>query len=542
MYQINVNKSDYSDISLINTQDQSEINIANPSYFYGFYDKDIVEYENSDKPLKLLKRNKNTNIPGILELFGTYSFKPNKRGVPGYLFRPLDRRYPIFVVRSKLKRKSTQNQIVTIEPANWDTEEKIPNGNIVRHLGNADDENAVAQALLFCYDVFPNKSNYNLSKHEPVFNYEGRTEITCNIYSIDPEGCEDIDDAFSLEAKTLYIHISDVYSFIKANNLLDKINNITSLYLINNNVMHAIDTKLASNWCSLKKAQTRLMLTLEINLENMEYKFYPSYGRISSNFSYEDYPKELDNKFTLIAALFKEYLGYEKQVDDSHQFIEAMMIIYNHLFVENLKNSGKKPIYRVQEKSERKYVDESSQLHKFLNIISSKAANYSWDDIGHDHLGISSGYSHTTSPIRRLVDLLNQEIYYGGSVLLQKFSLNGINEYNNMLKKFYRKQDLLKLVREIENKDSEEVECYIYDFVDNCLQIYIPKYGVNISYRIIQKKMEDLYEIQRDDNSLVIKKDEEKFECKLGELTKITVYGKLNISDLNGSLKLDLFN
>ena len=115
MYQISVNRSDYSDISLINTQDQSEINIANPSYFYGFYDKDIVEYENSDKPLKLLKRNKNTNIPGILELFGTYSFKPNKRGVPGYLFRPLDRRYPIFIVRSKLKRKSTQNQIVTIE-------------------------------------------------------------------------------------------------------------------------------------------------------------------------------------------------------------------------------------------------------------------------------------------------------------------------------------------------------------------------------------------------------------------------------------------
>ena len=32
-----------------------------------------------------------------------------------------------------------------------------------------------------------------------------------------------------------------------------------------------------------------------------------------------------------------------------------------------------------------------------------------------------------------------------------------------------------KLVRAIENKDLSEVECYIYDFVDNCLQIYIPK-------------------------------------------------------------------
>ena len=38
-------------------------------------------------------------------------------------------------------------------------------------------------------------------------------------------------------------------------------------------------------------------------------------------------------------------------------------------------------------------------------------------------------------------------------------------------------------------------------------------------------------ELQRDDNSLVIKKNEERFKCKLGELTTITVYGKLNILD-----------
>jgi len=542
MFQISVESSDYSDVNLINTINQGKINIKDPSYFYGFYHNDVVQFDGKDKPLKLLNRAKNDNIAGILELFGTYSFKPNKRGVPGYLFRPLDRSYPIFIVRSKLKRKSTENQLVTIEIASWEPDEKIPYGNIVRHFGNISDIDAVCQALLFRFNVFPNKSNYNLSKFEPVFDFSGRTEITLPIYSIDPKGCEDIDDAFSLDANKLYIHISDVYSFLSKNSLLDKINNITSIYLINSKVLHAIDTHLASNWCSLKARTTRYMLTLEIDLNNMLFKFYPSYGKITHNYSYENYNKEINDKFTLIAALFHEYMGYNKVVKDSHQFIEAMMIIYNHLYVENLKNLKKSPIYRVQDVSEEKYSEEEGELYRFLNIINSKSANYSWEDIGHAHLGINNGYSHTTSPIRRLVDLLNQEIYYGGNILLEKFTLEDINEYNNLLKKYYRKQDLVKLVDIIQHKEYEEVECYIYEFVDNCLQIYIPKYGVNISYRIIDRKMEDLYEIQRDDFDLTIKKESEQFKCKLGQLTKIKMYGKLNISNLNGSLKLDLFS
>ena len=109
MFQISVESSDYSDVNLINTINQGKINIKDPSYFYGFYHNDVVQFDGKDKPLKLLNRAKNDNIAGILELFGTYSFKPNKRGVPGYLFRPLDRSYPIFIVRSKLKRKSTEN-------------------------------------------------------------------------------------------------------------------------------------------------------------------------------------------------------------------------------------------------------------------------------------------------------------------------------------------------------------------------------------------------------------------------------------------------
>ena len=542
MYSVSVEKSDYSDINLINTVNQSKINIKNPSYFYGFYNNDIVEFESEQMPLRLLNKAKNNNISGILELFGTYSFKPNKRGVPGYLFRPLDNSFPVFIVRSKLKRHSTENQLVTIEIASWNKDEKIPYGNIVRHFGNVSDIDAVCNALLFKFNVFPNKSNYNLAKYEPIFDFSGRTEITCPIYSIDPHGCEDIDDAFSLEANKLYIHISDVYSFLLKNSLLNKINNITSIYLTNDKVLHAIDTHLASNWCSLKANTTRYMITLEINLSNMQYKFYPSFGRITSNYSYENYNREMDDKFTLISTLFHEYLGYTKPVKDSHQFIEVMMIMYNYLFVENLKKMKKAPIYRVQGVSEQKYSEEDNELCQFLNIINSKSANYSWEDIGHAHLGINNGYSHTTSPIRRLVDLLNQEIYYGKRELIEKFTLNDINEYNNSLKKYYRKQDLVKLVDIIQHKAYEEVECYIYEFVDNCLQIYIPKYSVNITHRIIDKKMEELYQIEKTDFDLTIRKELEQFKCKFGQLTTIKMYGKLNISNLNGSLKLDLFN
>ena len=535
LYTVQINKSDYSEVTL-KSSDKDDVIISNPEFFKGFFDEDLVIYETIDTPLKLVERNISNNIPGVLELFGTYKFKPNKRGVPAYLFRPLNKGFPIFTVHSTLKRNSTCNKIVTIKFREWS--DKIPSGEIVRVLGDVNDVNAVQNGMLFKYDVYPNKSNYNLKNHSPIFDFTSRHHIEDCIYSIDPDGCTDIDDAFSISQGKIYIHISDVYSFLENNSLLDKVNNITSIYLIDN-IMHSIDTKLSTNWCSLVEGTEKYMITLEIDFDTKNYSIYPSYGTITGNFSYDEYPDQVNSHFNEIEELYKHFIGIDKAIKDSHQFIEALMIIYNHLYVKNLVNSGKKPIYRIQEKSNRLYENVSNDLERFLNIISSKAANYSWDDIGHDHLGLVSGYSHTTSPIRRIVDLLNQEIYYGKDILIKKFNINNINNYNNSLKKFYRKLDLIKLAYILEESGYQEVKCYIYDFVDDCLQIFIPNFKLSISYRIINEKSSKFSNLEFNNDNLTLSVDNKTYCYKLREETPIKIYGKLNINNINESVKIE---
>ena len=306
--------------------------------------------------------------------------------------------------------------------------------------------------------------------------------------------------------------------------------------------MHSIDKKLSTDWCSLIADTKRYMITLEIDIESKEYKFYPSYGLITGNFSYDRYPEEINNSFEDVKQLYKHFTGTDKILEDSHQFIECLMIMYNHLFVKNLLDNNKKPIYRVQEKTERRYENAGNELERFLNIISSKSANYSWEDIGHDHLNMKGNYSHTTSPIRRIVDLLNQEIYFGENILIQKFDLNMINEFNNRLKKFYRKLDLIKLVSIIQEKEFIDVKCHIYDYVNECLQIYIPEYDISVSYRIITDKTRHFSNLELINDEITLTIDDGIFKCTLGEEMFVRIYGKLNIYDLDSSVKIELFN
>jgi exoribonuclease R len=535
-YTISILKNDYSNILLKNSN--GEILSSNdPKKYYGYFHGDEISFDNGK--VKLISRQLPDNIPGILELFGIYSFSANKRGVPSYLFRPFNKEYPLFICHSTLRRKSKCNQIVTIKLKEWNLDEKIPKGEIVRVLGDINSFTAIEHAMLFRYEVFPKKFKINKNKFNPSFNCIGRKEIQYPIYSIDPEGCTDIDDGFSIETDKLLIHISDVYGFLEENNLLEKIVNISSIYLSNNVVKHALDTILSSNYCSLIKDQKRYMITLEINLNTLEYSFYISYGIISANYSYDNYPKELDSKFSLISALYKEYIGKNKVVSDSHEFIEALMIIYNNLFIRNLKkHTSKQPIFRVQDTSSIPYTKPKNDLEKFINIINSRTARYSLKDDGHFMLN-TSNYSHTTSPIRRIVDLINQEIYYGkDTYLFNKFPIHLINTYNNNLKKFYRKNDYLRLVELLENAGEENLDCYIYNLDNFKISLYIKKYKLSIDYKIYTDEISKLHKIELINNDIYI--DNIKI-WQMNTIINLKIYAKIDINNINKSLKIELF-
>ena len=123
---------------------------------------------------------------------------------------------------------------------------------MVRDLGYIDEVKPNELALLYHYNIYPNKTNYKIKKLDNL-EYtrdnlpQNKVFLETEIYSIDPAGCKDIDDAFSIRKKEkdvfIDIHIADVYSFIKRHNLIEKIDNTTSVYL-DNSILHMIDSNI----------------------------------------------------------------------------------------------------------------------------------------------------------------------------------------------------------------------------------------------------------------------------------------------------------
>ena len=167
-YTIKVQKQDYSNINLENSENKP-ISFQNPDFFKQFFHNDRVIFEGIEKSLKLVSRSLPTNIPGVLELFGTYKFKANKRGVPAYLFRPLDKKYPVFTVHRTLNRNSICNKLVTVKLRDWN--DRIPSGEILEFLVTL--MTLMPFKIVFIkYEVYPHKTNYNLNKVD-LFDFTG---------------------------------------------------------------------------------------------------------------------------------------------------------------------------------------------------------------------------------------------------------------------------------------------------------------------------------------------------------------------------------
>ena len=102
---------------------------------------------------------KNIVITGILCLYSKYKFPANKRNIPRYRFNPLSKKYPIFLVASKLKNKYKTNILVTIKFLSQEI--KIPYGEIVNVIGSIDDINNLYDGILYNNNLIQKKLNIN---------------------------------------------------------------------------------------------------------------------------------------------------------------------------------------------------------------------------------------------------------------------------------------------------------------------------------------------------------------------------------------------
>ena len=208
-----------------------------------------------------------------------------------------------------------------------------------------------------------NKSNNNE-------NFISLSEFT---YSIDPEGCEDVDDAFTLCSKdVLAIHIADITSLFGKGSELDNmaLNQFSSVYL--KKIKHLMPTVLSTDCASLLAFKIRPALTLEItfDMENRDIlssKIQFNKIQNGNKLSYEvanellmNGEKTLDRVYEMckileisnnkILRLGKEDLLFGNLGNlckDSHKMIENMMIYMNLAIADYLSQQNTNAVFRT---------------------------------------------------------------------------------------------------------------------------------------------------------------------------------------------------
>ena len=291
------------------------------------------------------------------------------------------------------------------------------------------------------------------------------------------------------------------------------------------------------------------MLSLEIiydsvNKSIVNTRLRKTIGTVRKNYSYDNYPKKYNKYFQCISEIYSQVTTQDIEITDSHKFIEALMIIYNTLFSQSTTEKSIK-IYRIQQHNydKKSFTSCDKSLKHFMDLIQSNSALYSTEKQGHSTLEICN-YTHATSPLRRIVDLMNQEIFYSNQCkLLKNIDLDYINLFNKSLKKAYREIHKVLLAFEVYNNDSYQTKCYIYDFnsENNSCYLYFPSENISIKTKLISYKLADKFIIEKNNNKIVLTCEENdvKSEIQLMKELNVNIYGKPNIFEPDKSIIID---
>ena len=506
-----------------NTSEYQETTL--PKLFNG----DILNdnFEVIDSPVKKCK-----SLVGTFSTSQTQRFGKNKRGNIIYLVSPLDNKLPSFLISygGKLKGKIA----VKFKFTHWD--QKLPSGEIIEVIGNYNEENMIP-ILMNHYNVFPKRIKSRELLKNPLEEKINRKIYDSVIFSIDPDNCEDIDDALSIEFQDNYVvigvHIAQPICWISEEDIKSKMKTqISTLYLEESrkDLWGETITREASLFEGQEKpAYTILYYYQDNNLVKVED--FPSLIINSKNLSY-------DNACNFKSAeKLKDFTKILTKIDDYHELVSYWMVLTNKTIGEKFNKNGKLIPYRVNsehmslEDSDLKYL--SDEIKKKFSTKKIEAASYSLERNRHETLGIDN-YCHFTSPIRRIIDTyIHYYLTYYFDNEMFDFDCEQINFLDKQTKKFHRELELNKSISAIFNRTTTlETFGYIYQFVsNNCIEVYLPPIeGFELGFvkvKLYHYKFDYLISKEKSDNKLILSdpiQPEHIIEYNIGQKVKLKIH------------------
>lgn len=272
------------------------------------------------KVVGVVKRNWRSYVAHV-DASSVHSSALNTLGAQSLFATPVDRKIPRIRVRTRQASELIGKKIL-VALDEWRPTSRYPDGHFVRSLGATESKEAEQESLLLEHDVPyrpfsraildclpPEGDSWVVPpKNESDPAWRNRVDLRSeNICSIDPPGCQDIDDA--LHAKMLPngriecgVHIADVSYFVMPATPMDAeaASRGTTVYLVDKRI-DMLPHLLGTNLCSLRPFVERLAFSVIWEMdpktaEVLAVRFHKSVIASKAAFTYEEAQIRKDDK------------------------------------------------------------------------------------------------------------------------------------------------------------------------------------------------------------------------------------------------------
>ena len=334
---------------------------------------------------------------GRTEWVGTF----HRRGRFCYV-EPDDSRFgSVINVPPGLTQDAEHGEAVAVKIEEWDTPHRNPEGRVSERLGDRDDPEVDARAVILAHQLpreFPAHvltAAENIPQQIPQEEIEGRADLRDVVcFTIDPASARDFDDAISLEPlndgnSRVGIHIADVSHYVTEGDPIDHeaMARGTSVYLVDG-VVPMLPERLSNELCSLLPLQDRLAFSVFVEFdaqtEIVSTEIESTVINSDARLTYEQAQEAIDDGkclgrigdairdlerfrkiltkqrleqgaidfdlpepgFELDACATPISITVRKRLD-SHRLVEEFMLLANRIVAERLTESEVPALYRV---------------------------------------------------------------------------------------------------------------------------------------------------------------------------------------------------
>ena len=453
-----------------------------------------------------MKENTNTWIGGILQLGSKVRYGMTTRGVPMYRFVPYDKKQGPYAVgcsqRSLNNVHAIVEAVVSQGPGQGPGQDtfKTPKANLIQILGEPSPSTELA--ILLATYAFDSKKH--LRKHSPTmintFNTK-REKLEGYTFHIDPPGCKDVDDSFTFlrtdSGWRISINIADIAEYVSEGSYVDSIakEKATSFYSPSGTVLAAmlpseIETKgsLLPGECCEEKLTFSLQFLWLPGYEPIDFKWIETITQTNASYTYDEAMRETRDEMKALQA-FHTMQGESETNDDSHKWVETMMILYNKKAGERLRYL-RHGILRSHTTPQIETLDTWTSIDPSLKFMAYESAHFisanSTESIQHYGLGCEA-YAYASSPIRRYCDLVNQRILKGSLSASSSPSAASIDDLVTHLNRRQRQEKAFRRDIFFMTVLKDDILRPLVGIVISALKVYVPAWKRVIKIKNVER-------------------------------------------------------